>query len=94
MIVFNRFTDDMSKEEFHKIVRAANRSAEIIYEFSDDRFELDDIEDPLPFDINADVIEIRDVDYALWYRDTGGRSSSPGQPAFLPRTASKSLRRR
>ena len=69
MIVFNRFTDDMSKEEFHKIVRAANRSAEIIYEFSDDRFELDDIEDPLPFDINADVIEINDVDYALWYRD-------------------------
>ena len=69
MIVFNRFTDDMSKDEFHKIVRAANRSADIIYEFGDDRIELDDIEDPLPFDINADVIEIRDVDYALWYRD-------------------------
>ncbi len=69
MIVFNRFTDDMSKEEFHKIVRGANRSADIIYEFGDDRIELDDIEDPLPYDINADIIEIRDVDYAIWYRD-------------------------
>ena len=29
----------------------------------------DDIEDPLPFDINAPVIDIRDEDFALWYRD-------------------------
>lgn len=69
MVVFNRFTDDMVKDDYHKIVRAANRSADIIYEFGEDRYEMDDIEDPLPFDIDADVIEIRDVDYALWYRD-------------------------
>ncbi len=29
----------------------------------------DDIEDPLPFDLNAPVIEIKDEDYALFYRD-------------------------
>ncbi len=69
MVVFNRFTDDMKKEDYHKIVRAANRSADIIYEYGGDRYEIDDIEDPLPFDINAPVIEIRDLDYALWYRD-------------------------
>lgn len=69
MVVFNRFTEDKDKMAYHKIVRAANRSAEIIYEYGEDRYEIDDIEDPLPFDINADVIEIRDVDYALWYRD-------------------------
>ena len=27
------------------------------------------MEDPLPFDINAPVIEVADDDYALWYRD-------------------------
>ena len=27
------------------------------------------MEDPLPFDINSDVICIADQDYALWYRD-------------------------
>ena len=29
----------------------------------------DDIEDPLPFDVEAPVIEIGDGDYALFYRD-------------------------
>ena len=29
----------------------------------------DDVQDPLPFDIHAPVIEVKDEDYALWYRD-------------------------
>ena len=66
---FNRFTEDMDKMEFHKIVRGVSRRCDICYEFSEDRVEYDDIEDPLPFDINADVIEIDDRDFAIWYRD-------------------------
>ena len=31
--------------------------------------EFDDIEDPLPFDVNAPVIEIKDEDFAIFYRD-------------------------
>ena len=31
--------------------------------------EFDDIEDPLPFDIGAPVIEIKDQDFAIFYRD-------------------------
>ena len=31
--------------------------------------EYDEIEDPLPFDLNAPVVDIADVDYALFYRD-------------------------
>jgi uncharacterized repeat protein (TIGR03943 family) len=31
--------------------------------------EYDDIEDPLPFDLDAPVVEIADQDYAIWYRD-------------------------
>lgn len=69
IVVFNRFTEDMDKMEFHKIVRGVSRRCDICYEFSDDRVEYDDIEDPLPFDINADVIEIEDRDFAIWYRD-------------------------
>lgn len=69
IVVFNRFTEDMDKMEFHKIVRGVSRRCDICYEFSDDRVEYDDIEDPLPFDINADVIEIADRDFAIWYRD-------------------------
>lgn len=69
IVVFNRFTDDMDKMEFHKIVRGVSRRADICYEYSEDRVEYDDIEDPLPFDIEADVIEIEDRDFAIWYRD-------------------------
>ena len=69
IVVFNRFTEDMDKMEFHKIVRGVSRRCDICYEFSEDRVEYDDIEDPLPFDINADVIEIDDRDFAIFYRD-------------------------
>lgn len=69
MVAFNRVTPDMDKMFMHKVVRAASRRADITYEYTDGHFEFDDIQDPLPFDINAPVIEIKDEDYALWYRD-------------------------
>ncbi len=69
MVILNRCTDDLDRMEIHKIVRGVSRSADIAYEFSEDRVEYDDIEDPLPFDIEADVIDIADEDYAIWYRD-------------------------
>lgn len=69
LVVFNRFPRSADKLEYHKIVRAASRRADIAYEYADGRVEYDDIEDPLPFDINAPVIEIHDEDYSLWYRD-------------------------
>ena len=69
MVVFNRFKPEYDKLEFHKVARAINRNVNIAYEYVDGRIEYDDIEDPLPFDVNADVIEINDDDYAIWYRD-------------------------
>jgi len=69
MVVFNRMSDSLDREEFHRIVRGANRGCDIAYEFSDGRVEFDDIEDPLPFDLNADIISVEDSDFALWYRD-------------------------
>ena len=71
LVVFNRFKPDMDKMEFHKVVRAASRRADIAYESTDGKVVYDDIEDPLPFDLNAPVIEIGDSDFAEWYRDLG-----------------------
>lgn len=71
LVVFNRFKPDMDKMEFHKVVRAASRRADIAYESTDGKVVYDDIEDPLPFDLNATVIEIGDADFAEWYRDLG-----------------------
>ena len=69
MVVFNRLEPGADVMPFHKIVRAANRRMDILYDYTDGSTEFDQIEDPLPFDINADVIEIEDEDFALWYRD-------------------------
>lgn len=70
LVVFNRFDEKtMDKMAFHKIVRGASRRADIAYEAKNGKVVYDDIEDPLPFDINAPIVEIGDEDFALFYRD-------------------------
>ena len=69
MVVFNRVTEKTDKMELHKLVRGISRKANICYEDTAGEIEFDQIEDPLPFDINAPVIEIKDEDFALFYRD-------------------------
>ena len=69
MVVFNRLQPGADTLEFHKVARAANRRIDILYDYMDGTTSFDELVDPLPFDINADVIEIEDEDYALWYRD-------------------------
>ncbi len=69
LVVFNRFDSTYDKEAFHKIVRGITRRSDIVYEYANGKAEFDEIDDPLPFDINAPVIEIADRDYAFFYRD-------------------------
>jgi len=68
-VVFKHFTREMDKMPFHKIVRQINRRCDIIYEYGPSDIEIDNIEDPLPFDLDADIVEISLQDYALWYND-------------------------
>ena len=69
LTVFNRFDKSMDPNEFHKIVRGVSRRSDICYEYADGKVVFDEIEDPLPFDIEADNIVIKDEDFALFYRD-------------------------
>ena len=69
LVVFNRFNGTMDKMEYHKIVRAVSRRCDIAYEYVGGKVEYDDIQDPLPFDLEAPIVEIGDDDYAEWYRD-------------------------
>ena len=69
LVVFNRFRPDMDKMAFHKIVRGASRRSDIAYEYAGGKVEYDDIQDPLPYDLSAPVVEIGDDDFAVWYRD-------------------------
>lgn len=69
LIIFKHFDKSMDKTEYHKIVRVINRRCQIIYEYAKDKIEFDDIEDQLPYDMDASVIEIEDKNYAIWYTD-------------------------
>ena len=69
MVVFNRVPLKADQMPLHQTVRALSRNADIAYEYVNGKVVYDDIIDPLPFDIDAPVITIKDEDYALWYRD-------------------------
>lgn len=69
MVVFNRLNPGVDTMPLHKLARAANRRIDILYDYTDGTTSFDEVEDPLPFDINAPVIVVKDEDYALWYRD-------------------------
>ena len=72
LIVFNRaeaVNNDDARQELHKLVRQASRKCDIAYEFKDGSVAYDDIPDPLPFDVNAPVIDIHDDDFGIWYMD-------------------------
>lgn len=67
-VIFNRCDDDTPKGKFRRTVKAKNRKAQIVYVRADGTIDENDREE-LPFDLNADVIEITDMDYGIWYLD-------------------------
>ena len=71
LAVFNRFPgdDEELKLQIHKIIRATNRRCDIAFETADGKITYDNIELPLPYDLNAPVVEIGDSDYALFLQD-------------------------
>ncbi len=69
MVVFNRLEPGEDFMHLHKLARAASRQIDILYDYTDGTTQFDDIVDPLPFNMNAPVIQIEDEDFALWYRD-------------------------
>lgn len=69
VVFFNRCKQDIDKMPLHAIVRGVSRRTAIVYEYEDGTMENDDIEDPLPFDIDAPIVEVKDEDFGLLYMD-------------------------
>ena len=67
LIIFNRSTDETPAATYKRNMRAVNPKAQVVFE-KEDGSQLE-FEEEMPFDINADVIEISDVDYGIWYID-------------------------
>ena len=71
LVVFNRAEKGIDMQPYHKIIRAVNRRCDIAFEHPDGSVDYDETIDPLPFDLNAEVVEIDDRDFAIWYSDLG-----------------------
>jgi len=94
MVVFNRMEKGADVMPYHKLARAANRRADIVYDYTDGSTVFDEIPDPLPFDLNAPVIEIGDDDYALFYRDLSEEPAKYNGKTVRFKAQCASLRRR
>ena len=68
LVIFNRCTAEMDKASMRRNVKAINRQAQVLFESEDGSVE-SNIEESLPYDINADEITLEDDDFGLWYLD-------------------------
>lgn len=68
LVIFNRCTADMDRPSMRRNVKAINRRAQVLFESEDGSVE-SNIEEELPFDINASEIVLEDDDFGLWYLD-------------------------
>ncbi len=68
MVIFNRCEEEHPLASFRRSVKVVNSKADVLFE--DEDGEIDDIfQDEMPYDMEADIIEIDDIDYGIWYID-------------------------
>lgn len=72
LIVFNRCTDELKDMLYAKNIKAMNPRAAIYLDDVDGNSEDYAQNMPLPFDLDADVIDIAPDEYGLWYVDAMG----------------------
>ncbi len=71
LIIMNR-CDDVSDEnilKYRRGLKALNPQAEMIFEDAEGEIEQEVLEEDLPYDMKADVIEISPDAYGIWYID-------------------------
>lgn len=69
MIVFNRGDDNTKDIIKNRRVRMINRRADIFIDYPDGRSEVYQEDLNANLDLSADIVEISEADYAMWYFD-------------------------
>ena len=69
MIIFNRCDGIKELNVYKRNIKAVNQNADVIFE--DTNGEVNEIfEEDLPYDLQAEVIELNDQSYGIWYLDS------------------------
>ena len=67
MVIFNRCSSGMDLGSYRRSMKALNSYVQIVFE--DKNGDMMSIAEQLPYDVNANVIEVDDCDYGIWYMD-------------------------
>lgn len=67
VVIFNRTDDNTDRGKLRRQIKNINRKAQVVFERKDGTIDERPIE--LPFDIDADIIDLSDADYGIWYMD-------------------------
>ena len=71
MVIFNRCKSSMDLGSYRRSMKALNSAVQIVFE--DQKGDMMSIAEQLPYDLNADIIEVDDCDYGIWYMDVSER---------------------
>ena len=84
LIIFNRCDDVEDLSSYKRNVKAINPKAELVFE--DANGEVNEImEDDLPYDLSAPIIELDNEGYGIWYLDSLDHIGRyEGRPYSLP----------
>lgn len=66
-VIFNRCTENMNQASMRRIVKSLSLGAEVVFKKPDG--EMYDTMDQLPFDLDAGLIDIDNMDFGIWYLD-------------------------
>ena len=69
LVIFNRCDENTKKSPYRRIIKGMNNTCNIIFENVDGTSDDGVGEEDLPYDMKADVIEIKDDQFGIWYID-------------------------
>ena len=68
LVIFNRCREDMPLADYRRSIKVVNPSCEIVFEHVEGGM-MDIFSDQMPYDLEADVINIEDADFGIFYVD-------------------------
>lgn len=68
LVIVNRCTEATDRAKIRRSIKVMNPKVQVIFE-RENGLPMEEGEETLPFEINADVIEVDEIDYGLWYID-------------------------
>ena len=69
LILFNRCENDMPISTWRRQMRALNNNTMILFEFTDGHSDDGVSDEDLPYDMKAEIIDIKDEDFGVFYLD-------------------------